>query len=639
MLKPNTAFEITELLTRKTDNFVANFPGNLYLVDKNFIIYACSDLMAKTFGHRSGHYITGLSVSEFPTPECAPEIVEDCRKVFETGESVFGERTCLDCNGTPVVYSTQKVPLKDTNGNIYALLAVALDITAQKKLEKTRRREEKNFKDILSVIPAPLYWKNLNGEYLGCSKKQSEIAQLSCIDDIVGLNDFQLPWAQHAEHYREQDALVAKTGMIHTFEDCRVEADGTENFFLSIKQPLRDEEGEIMGIIGTTIDVTNQKKLERLEKRNLEKKLELQEAFRKVVMQANHDIGSPLLVLDLFAHKYLESASEEQRNSVRNSINRIRAIASSMLLRFAEHNPDSEQSWKCDTLLFPLLLEAINEKRLEYPNAQIQLKNDQDPHVIFAFFNANAHAFKRMISNIINNSMDALANTINPLINIEINKIQNKIIVTISDNGSGMSDMVKNKIHANIPVTEGKKSGHGIGYIQIRETLALHNANLEIESSKGEGSRVTLTFPALENSDYIPREIILDCYDIIVIVDDDPSIHEAWDLRFSEISHSEVKHFTQGRKALEYVMSLPQSLKSHVYLLTDHELLNQDINGIDLINQLNLKKSILVTSHYLNNDLIAEVKSCGTKMLPKILAENIPLGYASQNQSPTCPLG
>ncbi|MEI6791388.1 MAG: hypothetical protein WCK42_09435, partial [Myxococcaceae bacterium] len=122
-------------------------------------------------------------------------------------------------------------------------------------------------------------------------------------------------------------------------------------------------------------------------------------------------------------------------------------------------------------------------------------------------------------------------------------------------------------------------------------------------------------------------------WDIIVVVDDDPSVHLAWDLRFSEIAHTQVKHFTQGEKALQYIRSHPENLKSDIYLLTDYELLNQDINGMDLINQLNLKRSILVTSHYLNKDLISEVRARKIKMLPKILAAKIPVQiHASRKQ-------
>ncbi|MEI6790484.1 MAG: PAS domain-containing sensor histidine kinase, partial [Myxococcaceae bacterium] len=482
---------IAELLTRQTASFVADFPGNLYLVDKNLIIYACSDLMARTFGYSSGQDVVGLSVQEFPTCHLAPKVALDCQKVFETGEIVRGERDCLDCHGNDIAYSTQKVPLKDNQGNTYALLAIALDIPAQKKLEKETRLKEKNFKDILSVVPAQVYWKDLKGDYLGSNKQDL---------DPVGLNDFKMPWAEHAQTYRDQDALVIQTNTTHTFEDSRIDANGTKDFFLSKKQPLKNEEGETIGIIGVTINVTAQKEVERLELEKLEKKLELQDAFRKVVMQANHDIGSPLLVLDLFAHKYLESAPEEQRNSVRNSIQRIRAIAFSMLHRFTENNSE-----KSDTLLFPLLFEVINEKQLEYPNTPISLATEQESPVCFAFFNADPQAFKRMISNVVNNSIDALTDTPEPFIKIGVSKIQDKIIVTISDNGCGMPESVKNKILASVAVSEGKKSGHGIGYVQIREMLNLHNANLEIESSKEQGTKVTITFPALKNLDYIPQ--------------------------------------------------------------------------------------------------------------------------------------
>lgn len=639
-------------LTGNVRTFIRDFPANMYLMDRNFLIVGCSSYFAKNFGYESPEEIIGMSVHQFWPPQFASDIISDSEHVFQTGEILEVMRPYVDSAGDEKLYLFRKTPLKDVHGNLFGLFAFVLDITAQRKLEeleKTQRAGKKHFSDILSLAPGRIYWKNLKGEYLGCNKATARDAGYDSPAEMVGLTDVQMPWKEDAEVFREQDRLVVTNDQVYQFEEEGVLQDKGV-VWLTRKEPLKDEDGNIFGTIGISIDVSAQKKneyLERekieLEKQQLERKLEIQEEFRGLVMQANHDMGSPLLVLDLFARKYLEFAPEEQRNSVRNSINRIRAIASSMLLHFPPKEANFEQPSESRVLLVPLLSEVISEKRQEYSNLAIDLRENFDPDAYLVCSNINPHALKRMMSNAINNSVDALVGIRFPIISIGVHRVQgndcgDKITITVLDNGPGMPEIVREKILNRIPITAGKKNGHGIGYLQISETLKLHHGTLDIDLPESGGTLVTFRFPALLLPDYFVSSIEVHSCDTIVVVDDDPSIHEALDLRFIESwsvnrckESREIKHFTQGEEAFQYVNSLSELQKQHVYLLTDYEFINQNMNGIELINRLKLKRAILVTSYYSDQDVIAEAKMSGIQILPKILADKVSIVFNCKN--------
>lgn len=646
------------------EDFLANLPGHTYWVDTNNVVLGCNEHQAGTIGYKSQHDIVGRNVSEFLDPVNAPKILANNHLVFQFGRTIDDEERLVDITGKIKIYFSKKVPLKDAQGNITGLLGVSLDITAQKELDeklleierlekeklktelqlsliqKKFETQEKNFYNILSIVPGHVYWKSLKGEYLGCNQSQAIDAGFSSVDEMIGLTDFEMPWTADAEALRRVDRQVAEEGLPVIAEEPCFLGDGRYTTWLSKKEPLKDENGNIIGIIGTSIDITAQKENERLElektdqkRRELELKLTAQEEFRKIVLQANHDIASPLLVLDLFANKYLEIIPEEQRNSVRNSINRIRGIASSMLIRFdmddSNSGPDAvlgtHQTTKSDMLILPALLESINEKRFEYSDPKICIYDNIDRDTYFAFLSLDSHAFKRLISNIINNSVDALAKNSAPSISIDLKSTAvGGVSITVSDDGEGMQESVRQKILNNMTVTSGKKSGHGIGYVQIRRALALHDATLSIESAENIGTKVTLTFPRLPLPDYLASCIELCASDTVVVVDDDPSIHEAWDLRFNR-NEIVVKHFTQGNEAVKYISSLTKQQRQELCLLVDYEFQNQNINGVDIINKFSLKTSVLVTGHYPDQDLIAVVKNSGIKMLPKILASRVPI--------------
>jgi hypothetical protein len=103
----------------------------------------------------------------------------------------------------------------------------------------------------------------------------------------------------------------------------------------------------------------------------------------------------------------------------------------------------------------------------------------------------------------------------------------------------------------------------------------------------------------------------------------------AWDTRFDtmlkEFPNLRVKHFDMGREAISFINGLSADKKTKVFLLTDYELLKQNLNGLDIIEETNTKRAVLVTSHYANKEICQAAVQCGAKILPKQLASDIPI--------------
>lgn len=128
---------------------------------------------------------------------------------------------------------------------------------------------------ILDTIPQSVFWKDLDGAYLGCNVPFARAAGLASPDDIVGKTDFDLPWNQaEAEAYRADDRAVvaARQPRLHIVEPLQ-KADGTRIMIDTSKVPLTDADGEICGVVGVYEDVSNRLELEeavRIEAANLE---------------------------------------------------------------------------------------------------------------------------------------------------------------------------------------------------------------------------------------------------------------------------------------------------------------------------------------------------------------------------------
>lgn len=493
--------------------------------------------------------------------------------------------------------------------------------------------------DIIGKIPGHVWWKDKNLRFLGCNDQQARIAGLQSRYEIKGKRAYDAITHEQSEEDRIKqaqeidriDRKVIETGQPHLVEEPLILPDGTQAIYLSQKEPLRDRAGNIIGLIGTAFDITARKESEQLRHEIDKQLLQDQEKFRKVVDQVVHDIRSPLASLGMFV-KSCGDLPEENRIMLREIVTRISDIANNLLSQYApKTNNDLLGGVQVPLLVSTCLSELLADKKYEYQNLNVKLEINFTPDSKFAFIKIDTSAFKRMISNIINNSVDALDNNKGE-VSLQIEVVDKSLKIHIKDNGKGMTPQVVNAILSNISITEGKSDGHGIGLTQVRETLEQNNGNLSINSEIGKGTTITLAFPLIEPPQWIAEKIELNRGDIVVILDDDPSIHRAWNNRFIlDTSDVVLNHFEQGTDAINFISQLSAAEKHKVFLLSDFELLKQNLNGLDIISQTSIDRAVLVTSHYSNKDVVHRAINAGVKILPKVLAPEITIQMSTNS--------
>jgi PAS domain S-box-containing protein len=127
-------------------NIMANLPGHIYWLDKDNCFLGCNDEQARDFGLKNTSDIIGLHVSSFQTKENAKVIIDNNKKILETGCTINSEEQFVNSKGEKIYYLSKKIPLKDENANIDGTLGISIDITDRKKLEhdliKTKEKVE-----------------------------------------------------------------------------------------------------------------------------------------------------------------------------------------------------------------------------------------------------------------------------------------------------------------------------------------------------------------------------------------------------------------------------------------------------------------------------------------------------------------
>ncbi|MGD9153740.1 MAG: PAS domain-containing protein [Gammaproteobacteria bacterium] len=116
--------------------------------------------------------------------------------------------------------------------------------------------------ELVEQLPGHIYWKSKDGLLLGCNKKTWEEFGLSSLEDYIGKTDYDLFPKKQADELTKIDREVLRTGKIVITEELSDVKDGSTALYLSHKAPLKNKDGEIIGISGISLDITKERQTE-----------------------------------------------------------------------------------------------------------------------------------------------------------------------------------------------------------------------------------------------------------------------------------------------------------------------------------------------------------------------------------------
>ncbi len=381
----------------------------------------------------------------------------------------------------------------------------------------------------------------------------------------------------------------------------------------------------------------------------IEIELEKNKIFSAISRQVAHDIRSPLTALDLLL-KNIEGVPEDLRLITRSAVGRIRDIANDLnrkgkelsLTKNLTHSSISETtaSTKAEPQLLSGLIESIvTEKRLEYRehlNTLIQFDAQVESYGVFAAI--SAMDLGRAISNLINNSVEALPNQ-HGQIDISLYVDASDALITVTDNGVGVPQMFRSlvgKIGWSFGKANIQNSGSGLGFAQAKSTIECVGGKIDLTSEQDRGTVVTIRLPRAPTPTWFAERIQLPPGAVVVVVDDDPAIHQIWTERFESFSHGEdtVVHLASPDQFRQWFRLQNPSEVQNCHFLIDYEFAGKKYSGLDLIGEFGIKKlAQIVTSHHEEPAIIAAASALNITVIPKTSAPLIPIQRRYKGQS------
>ncbi|MDD2850743.1 MAG: PAS domain S-box protein [Desulfuromonadaceae bacterium] len=160
----------------------------------------------------------------------------------------------------------EAVPVLDGNNEIIAAVETLEDITDRKLAQEATASHNLFLQNILDAIPNPVFYKDTNGAYIGSNKSFQAFVGME-FDELVGKTVYDIMPGTYAAETEQHDKelLTKKTGC--SYESTLRRYDGQERHALITKAPFFSSSGELLGIIGAFIDLTEQQQLnEQLRK-------------------------------------------------------------------------------------------------------------------------------------------------------------------------------------------------------------------------------------------------------------------------------------------------------------------------------------------------------------------------------------
>ena len=225
------------------------------------------------------------------------------------------------------------------------------------------------------------------------------------------------------------------------------------------------------------------------------------------------------------------------------------------------------------------------------------------------------------LSNLINNSADAFENK-KGIVEVSVGIDKDFVRLRVNDNGKGIPKHILDKIKNNIPAGTTKKTGHGLGMSQIRETLGLYHGKMEIMSKEGIGTSITLIFPRCGAPSWFTDKITFKKGSTVLILDDDKTMHEIWKEYLSKYD-LKLEFFTDEKSIMDYVSLVPKNERENMFILSDYDL-RSGKSGLIVVMELKMKdRAAIVTSVTNDREVFDLAERLGMKVIPKQQINNL----------------
>ncbi|OSM00396.1 putative multi-sensor hybrid histidine kinase [Magnetofaba australis IT-1] len=248
-------------LAYQFQSILRHAPMSIVIVDKQGHLVEASESFLKRF--QLSNLRAGGKLNPYVklTADNAQMCTEADKQVLEENKIVELELQ-LDDAGEKRSFLAIKFPmLHDKNKEVEQICTFAADITERRQAELALSHERSLLRSLIDSIPDVIFFKDPKGRYLGCNKAFEQFCNHT-ESNLIGKTDVDVFGARIGKEFREQDQIMLRSGVPCRNEEWVSYPDGCRVLMDTLKTPFLGADGEIIGLIGVSRDITDRKRAE-----------------------------------------------------------------------------------------------------------------------------------------------------------------------------------------------------------------------------------------------------------------------------------------------------------------------------------------------------------------------------------------
>jgi len=459
--------------------------------------------------------VLGKTPFDFMPPEEAARVGEIFMKIVTSQQPISSlQNANRHKDGRIVVMETSGEPVFRPDGQFGGYRGIDRDITERKRAEEEIHKAQQGIMEhdrflqhLIDTIPNPIFYKDKNGVYIGCNTAFEGYIGLSK-ERLVGKSVYDISPKDLADIYHANDRKLLDNPGTQTYESRVKYADGSTHDVIFNKATFTDFVGNVDGLVGVILDITERKQAEAerkkysetLEEMVAERTKELKVAQEQLVKKeklavlgklaggVGHELRNPLGAIKnaaYFLNMVLENPEPDVKETLEimtKEVARSEDILSS-LLDFARPTVLTLRKVRMNDVL----AEAVTRNPIAENITLTRTPDDTLPDIM-----ADPDKLLQVFTNLITNACQAMPSG-GSLTITTMSPAEDRVSVSVTDTGTGITEEHMKRLFE--PLFSTKAKGIGLGLVVTKAIVEAHQGSIDVRSEPGKGTTFTVTLP------------------------------------------------------------------------------------------------------------------------------------------------
>ena len=415
-----------------------------------------------------------------------------------------------------MIFDERGIPIK--------IYGISIDITDRKTAEEELQKNEYLFRTIIESINEPIFLKDRQGKIVVANSATGKAVEKN-VSEILGNTDIEFYTDdKYAQIVQENDKRIMDMNKPEIIEELVPTSNGLRTY-LTNKVPWHDVNGNVIGIIGTGRDITDKKRMEQELIRQANELNDKNKLITDFFINISHEFKTPisimLLAIEMIEY-YLKQTDldhqrlEKNKNVIKQNAYRLGRLVENLLDITKIDAGFMKLNWVEADIVY--LIRNLVKSMTTYTMKKclnIRFYSNLKTKIIAT----DVQFIERIILNLVSNSIKHTPK--GGFIKIKLNGCEDKIIISVRDNGEGIPSDKKDIIfdrfrQANTSFARSSE-GCGIGLSLTKSLVEMLGGKITFESMLGIGSEFFVELPIIhigeiqelaENNGIIPNSRI-----------------------------------------------------------------------------------------------------------------------------------